>query len=304
MFNWFVPKVFNSGYLPEQDGHKIFYMEAGNPKGQPIIVFHGGPGGSAKEKHAYPYDRKKYRIILFDQRGCGRSIPAGEFKNNTTQDLLSDVDRLLEHLNIKGKIVLSGRSWGSTLALLYAIKNPKRVEKMILSMVFLADKQCRDWEEKYSNWFYPDIWEKIIAEIPSTDSVAKEYAKLINSKNLVDQVKSASLYANYERVLGCLDPKLDIQELGVDDINSAKIYINYAAKKFMLEDNEIIQHIDNIKNIPTLITHNRLDLLCPLDGAWQVHKKLKKSKLVIVSDLGHYSEKLVRITNQEIKKFL
>lgn len=304
MFNWFVPKVFNCGYLPEQDGHKVFFMEAGNPQGKPLIVFHGGPGGSAKEKHAYPYNRNKYRIILFDQRGCGKSMPAGEMKNNRTEDLLEDVNRLQKHLGINEKVILSGRSWGSTLALLYAEKYPQKIEKLVLSMIFLANGQSKDWETKYSSWFYPDIWEKIRAEIPDNSDPAKAYAKLINSDNITDQVKAASLYANYERVLGQLEPKLELQELTIDDINSAKIYINYAAQNFMLKDNEILQHIDKIKDIPTLIVHNRLDFLCPFDGAYQLHKHMKNSKLVAVPDLGHYSQKLINNLNAEIKKFL
>ncbi len=304
MFNFFKPKIYDEGYLPTKNGHQVFYMQAGNPNGKPVIVFHGGPGGSGKIKHAKPYNKKKYRVILFDQRGCGKSMPTGEIKNNSTQHLLDDVSRLIKHLDIKEKVILSGASWGSTMALLFAQKYPNLVDKLILSMVFLADKNNKNWEEEYSTWLYPDIWEKITNEVKGAKSVTAQYAEMINSNNLIEQVKATSLYANYERVLGCLNPSLNIQSISATQIDAAKIYINYAESKFMLEDNQIMQNVDKIKNIPTLIVHNRLDMLCPLRGAYVLHKALDNSKLVIVPNLGHYSDFLIKTLHKEIKLFL
>ena len=137
---WFLPKPYNEGYLPEDNGHKVYFAEYGNKNGKPILIFHGGPGGSCRAKHIKGINLKKYRVIAVEQRGCNRSEPMGEIKNNTTKDLLNDYDRLINHLNINEKIILRGASWGSTLALLWAERNPDKVEKMVLSQIFLANK--------------------------------------------------------------------------------------------------------------------------------------------------------------------
>lgn len=304
MFNWFKPKIYNSGYLPEKDGHKVYFMEAGNPKGEPVLIFHGGPGGSAKIKHTYSFDRKKYRMILFDQRGGGKSLPAGEIKNNTTQKLLEDAERLLDYLNIKGEVIVKGGSWGATLALLFAIKNPKRVKKLFVSQIFLADKAGVDWLENQSGLFYPDMLERLKNESKGSQSLAKTFAEMINSDNLVNQVKAVSLYGRYEWVLGKLNPSMEFGEITADDIASSRVYINYAAKDFMLEDGYIMNNIAKIQHIPTLIVHNRLDFVCPVQGAYDLHKAMPKSKLVIVPDIGHGSDLLQKTIIQETKAFL
>lgn len=304
MFNFFKPKIYNSGYLPEKDGHRVYFMEAGNPQGQPVLVFHGGPGGNAKLRHAYAFDRKKYRVILFDQRGGGQSLPAGEMQNNTTGALLDDAERLLACLKVDGKIIVRGGSWGSTLALLFAIRHPKRVEKLLLSQIFLADKAGQKWLEEGSGLFYPDMLAKLTAETKKGQTPAQSFADMINSADLVQQVKAASLYGNYERVLGKFSPRLEIDEVTADDISSNRIYINYVAQNFMLEDGFIMKHIAKIKHIPTLIVHNRLDMVCPLQGAYELHKKLPHSKLTVVPDIGHSSDMLYKTLDREIKEFL
>lgn len=304
MFNFFKPRIYNSGYLPEQGGHKVYFMEAGNPEGKPVLVFHGGPGGSAKLRHAYAFDRKKYRVILFDQRGGGKSLPAGEMQNNTTKDLLNDAERLLAYLKVDGKVIVRGGSWGSTLALLFAIKNSERVEKLLLSQIFLADKSAQKWLEEDSGLFYPDMLAKLKLETQKGQTPAQSFAAMINAKDLVRQVKAVSLYGNYERVLGKLSPRLEIDDVTADDISSCRVYINYAAQSFMLEDGFIMKHIAKIKHIPTLIVHNRLDMVCPLQGAYELHKKMPQSKLVVVPDIGHSSDLLHKMLNLEIKKFL
>lgn len=304
MFNFFKPKIYNSGYLPEKDGHKVYFTEAGNPAGKPVLVFHGGPGGSAKLRHAYAFDRKKYRVVLFDQRGGGRSLPAGEIKNNTTADLLDDAGRLLDYLKIDGKVIVRGGSWGSTLALLFALRHPDRVEKLLLSQIFLADGAAQKWLEEGSGLFYPDMLAKLTAETSKGRTPAQSFAAMINSADLTQQVKAAALYGNYERVLGSLNPRLEIDEITADDISNCRIYINYAAQNFMLEDGFILKHIAKIKHIPALIVHNRLDMVCPLQGAYELHKKMPRSELVVVPDIGHSSALLYKAIESEIKRFL
>ena len=304
MFNFFKPKIFNSGYLPEEDGYKVYFVEAGDPQGQPVLFFHGGPGGSFNLKHASCFNRREYRMIFFDQRGCHNSLPVGKIENNNTWKLLDDANRLLEYLKIDDKVILRGGSWGSTLALLFAIKNPQKVKCMLLSQIFLANEDNRKWEEEGSGAFYPDMLEKLYAKKKTSQSLAESFAVMINFGDINEQVEASVLYGGYERILGKFNPKLELVELAADDIAESKIYINYAAQKFMLEDDYILQHIENIKNIPTLIVHNRLDMVCPLKGAYQLHKKMTNSKLVIVPDIGHGSKKLKKVMKKEIKAFL
>ena len=304
MFNFFKPKIFNSGYLPAENGHKVYFAETGAPFGEPVLIFHGGPGDGMNISHAKNFDSRKYRCIFFDQRGCGNSLPKGKVENNTTWDLLNDANRLLEHLQIKDKVIVKGASWGSTLALLFAIQNPQKVKYLLLSQIFLADEETRTWIEEDSALFYPDIIEKLYKYKNNSQSLSENFASMINFGDMSEQVDAAVLYGGYERILGKLDPKLELIKLGADEIVSNKIYINYSAKKFMLEDNFILKHIEAIKTIPTLIVHNRLDMSCPLKGAYRLHKELPNSKFFVVKDIGHSSRKLKRKIKKEIKAFL
>ena len=216
MFNWFAPKVFNQGYLPEEDGHQVFFMEAGSKDGKPVLVFHGGPGGASRLRHAEAFDRRKFRVVFFDQRGCGRSQPSGETAHNTTADLLHDAARLLDFLDIKEKVILLGGSWGATLALLFAEKYPERVKALLLSKIFLADEISAGWTDDVSGWFYPDVMDKLRRNMPENANLPEYYAEMVNSRNLSDQVKAASLYGNYERVLGQLVPAFEKKEVTLE----------------------------------------------------------------------------------------
>lgn len=304
MFNWFAPKVFNQGYLPEEDGHQVFFMEAGSKDGKPVLVFHGGPGGASRLRHAEAFDRRKFRVVFFDQRGCGRSQPSGETAHNTTADLLQDAARLLDFLDIKEKVILLGGSWGATLALLFAEKYPERVKALLLSKIFLADEISAGWTDDVSGWFYPDVMDKLRRNMPENANLPEYYAEMVNSRNLSDQVKAASLYGNYERVLGQLVPVFEKKEVTQDDVNAARILINYAAAGFMLKDDQIMSNVERIRELPALIVHNRLDMVCPLIGAWRLHKALPASKLVIVPEKGHVGPLMARTLKKEIRRFL
>ena len=304
MFNWFAPKVFNQGYLPEEDGHQVFFMEAGSKDGKPVLVFHGGPGGASRLRHAEAFDRHKFRVVFFDQRGCGRSQPSGETAHNTTADLLHDAARLLDFLDIKEKVILLGGSWGATLALLFAEKYPERVKALLLSKIFLADEISAGWTDDVSGWFYPDVMDKLRRNMPENANLPEYYAEMVNSRNLSDQVKAASLYGNYERVLGQLVPAFEKKEVTQDDVNAARIFINYAAAGFMLKDDQIMSNVERIRELPALIVHNRLDMVCPLIGAWRLHKALPASKLIIVPEKGHVGPLMARTLKKEIRRFL
>ncbi len=301
---FFEPRPFNSGYLPSQDGHRVFFMEFGNPKGKPVVITHGGPGGSCKPKYAKALGLKEYRVIMMDQRGCGKSLPAGEIRDNTTGKTIEDIRRLLDYLQIEGKVVLRGGSWGSTIALMFAETYPERVEKLLLSQVFLADKANREWIDHSSGMFYPDMQEELYQKAGNPHNLAEAYSKLINSDNAEDQQAAIKYYGGYERVLGSLEPQFPEVSGDECELASNRIYIDYAKNNFFLSDNEILDNAERIENIPAVIVHDRLDMSCPLEGAYQLHKRMKNSKLVIVPERGHVSKLLYKVIDKEFSEFL
>lgn len=300
---WLTPKPFNSGWLPAKDGHEIYFAEFGNPQGTPVIFFHGGPGGSCKAKYAKSVNLRKYRAVMFDQRGCGQSRLLGKTDKNTTQDLLDDVTHLLAYLNIKNKVILRGASWGSTLALLWAEKNPQRVDKLLLSQVFLANKDYNDWEFNGNRYCYPEFVADM--EKKSSGKIKSYYNKLIQSDNQRQQLEAANHYGWFERVCGSMQPSFaSFTELSPQELASQRIFMHYAAHNFFLSDNDILDNINKIKDIKAVIVHNRIDFIAPLKGAWDIHKALPKSELVIVPDFGHVSKKLQQTIQKEFNKAL
>ncbi len=300
---WFTPKPFNSGYLPEVNGHLVYYAEYGNSQGIPILVFHGGPGGSAKAKHAKLFDLKKYRIVMFDQRGCGQSLPLGKIENNTTADLLDDASRLLEYLKINQKVILRGASWGSTLALLWAERHPERVEKMLLSQIFLANDEAIRWEMEDSAYFFPEFVEYL--NHSSQDNIAAYYNQLIQSDDISKQLDAVNHYGCFERICSSMSPQFTaLKELSAEELASNRIYMHYAAHKFFLKSDTILDNINKIKDIPTIIVHNRIDMVCPYKGAYDLHKALNNSQLIISPEFGHFSKMLYRALNKAFKEIL
>lgn len=306
MFSFFKsdPKPFNSGYLPTDNGHDVYFREYGNPEGVVVLSFHGGPGGSSKPSHAQRFDLKKCRVILFDQRGGGKSKPAYETQNNTVDDLLNDASRLLKHLKITEKVIVSGGSWGSTLSLLFAQKYPERVEKLIIAQTFLARAKDVEWMTQHVTRLYPDIFEKIAAPIPQTSNLREYYAALMASNDPQQRVLGTSLYGRFEYLMGDLEPVLSAEPPEPDHIGSFGIFMHYDAMNYGVKDNQILDNIETIKHIPTLIVHNRMDLVCPVDQSWEVHKAMPESTLVIVPDYGHGSDFLKATLKEEADNFL
>lgn len=295
---WLEPKPYNQGYLPADGGHEVFFQEFGNPSGKPILVFHGGPGGSFKAKHVSFADLKKHRVVGFDQRGCGQSKPLGDMRNNNTQELLKDASRLLDYLHIEDKVVVRGGSWGSTLALLFAEAYPQKVEKLLLSQVFLADQTAAEWEFSGLKAFYPEFVDELKQKAGSR-GIRTFFAEEINSGDLRRQLEAVNLYGTYERVCGALQPVWGRNEaLNEAELASNRIYMNYAVQNFMLKDLQIVKNIDSISGIPVIIVHNRLDFVCPVYGAYMIHKLVPNSKLVIVPDRGHVSGLLYRVMDK------
>ena len=296
------PKPFDTGFVSVGQGHDLYYQQFGNPKGRVVLSFHGGPGGSGRVKHVTHYNLKKWRVILFDQRGCGGSRAKDPFENNTPMATVHDAKVILDTLKIKGKITVAGSSYGTSLALLFAETFPNRVEQMILMSVFLMRPQDCAWVSRDSRLFYPDLMDEMQRQAGRKGIVAY-YHRLIFSDKYRDIQQALKYYGSYEHQLGKTDPSFDPTPALTDGkIQSTRIYLDYEKNHFFVSDNQILDHIGKIKHIPALIIHNRLDFCCPVCEAYDLHRALPKSRLVIVPDKGHGSAKLFKTADKEIAR--
>lgn len=291
MFGFFNNKIFDKGYLPEFEGHEIYYQQMGNPNGEVVLFFHGGPGGKCKVSHGKRFNLKKQRVIMFDQRGSGKSKAEDIISLNDTKRLVKDAKRILEYLNINEQIIVAGGSWGSTLALLFAEKYPECVKRICVCSVFLARKMDMEWMLKDSGLFYPDLLEEIKRQSEGENPYT-HYAKLAFSEDLGSIQTAIKYMVYYEYLMGSLDAKFHDVRIDNEIINSARISLYYAANRYFLENDEILNNIDKIKDIPTNIVHNRLDMCCPLRGAWDLYRSLNNAKIEIIADIGHGGKKL------------
>lgn len=291
------PTPFFTGYLPEQDGHQIYYEQYGNVKGPAVVVLHGGPGSKSKPRHIKPFDLEHYHVVTFHQRGCGKSLPLGGLEHNTTPDLLNDIERLREHLKIT-KWYVSGGSWGSTLALLYVEQYTDRVSGLLLSSIFLARPADLDWSftrDGGVDHLYPDLWElrtQLLTKYHSSaQTMARDLLKVLESASPTETQQIIATVANWEGNL--ITAQSDISLLRPEDVDestiaSVKISLFYEANHFWIEKNQIIDNIKTVANIPAIIVHGRHDILCPANQAWELHKTLTHSELVYLPTSNHH----------------
>jgi proline iminopeptidase len=291
----FYPKIeaFKTEFLKVSDIHTLYVEQCGNPKGRPVVFLHGGPGGGLSTDHRRFFDPDHYRIILFDQRGAGKSTPPAELKENTTWNLVQDIEQIREHLDIKDWIVFGG-SWGSTLALAYAETHPERVKALILRGIFL----CRPSEIK---WFYqfgaseifPDIWESYCNHIPAEerhDFVSAYYKRLTDVDKSV-RLNAAKVWSKWEAATS----RLFIDLKSVDEFDDPTYALQFARiechyfmnNAFFNTNNYLIENISKIKHIPTTLVQGRYDVVCPVRSAWDLHKAFPEAVLNIISDSGH-----------------
>ena len=300
-----VPQPFNEGFLPVGSGHEIHFMEFGNPSGIPVLQFHGGPGGRCRAEQASTYDLSVYRVILFSQRGCGLSRFTDLLADNTPQATLADAEKLLYHLVPNQTVIVVGSSYGSTLALLFAEKNPKIVRALIVKSVFLARQTDLDWADKTSALFYPDLMSEMKSILKSKENLLDGYHRLLFSGNYEDMKTALRYYGSYERCLGRTNPVFKpITALNDNQVNSFKIALTYERNQMFLPDNIILKNIKRIKNMPTLIVHNRLDMTCPITQAWELAQALNNVTFKIVPDIGHGSNRLNREFCKYTRQFL
>jgi len=271
--------------------HKIYVEQIGNMDGIPIIFLHGGPGSGSNENHRRYFDPEKYRIIIFDQRGCNRSSPQGSVENNTTQHLLQDIERIREYLNIDKWVIFSG-SWGATLGLLYAESYPERILGMILRGTFLARQQDLKWfAQEGVNSIFPDYWQDFIRVIPEnerSDLISAFHQRLFGSDVKIKQDCARAWSEWAGKVVTYTLDEVDNEEEGIETIvHEVSIEIHYAKNSYFIEENQILNNISKMPDVPLTIIHGRRDLTCPFNSSWLLHKALHNSKLVTIPNAGH-----------------
>ena len=307
IFTLFPPiEPFNSGFM-ERDGHQIYYEQCGNPNGKPAVFLHGGPGGGGSTTVRRFFDPKKYHIVIFDQRGCGRSKPHGCLEKNTTWDLVEDIETLKKILGFKKWLVFGG-SWGSTLSLAYSQTYPTSVSEMVLRGIFMLRKKELDWfyQEGASNIF-PEAWEKFLEPIDENqrDDLMSAYHKIFTSDDEEKKLAAAIAWSRWEGSTSSLSYNPDMADSFSNPhfaLAFALIENHYFVNKGFLEhENQLIESgIDIIRNIPTTIVQGRYDIVCPMTTAWELSKNWPEAKLIVAPSSGHTAfEK--EITNELIK---
>ena len=288
---YFGTEIYKTHMLPVSDIHTLYIEERGNPDGVPVVFLHGGPGGCVSEKCSRFFDPDFYRIILFDQRGCGKSLPFAELKDNTIDHLVEDIEKIRAHLNIKTWHVFGG-SFGSTLALAYAIKYPQPVKTLILRGIFLGRDEDIQWLfQEGSSYLFPDNFEHFknhIEESKRGDLVSAYYEKLTSPDEKIRKA-AAKAWSDWEGGIITLLPPSDLKAECTDyDVSIATLECHYFINHmFWKNDNYILDHIDTIQHIPTYIVHGRYDVDCRPSGAFELYKAHKKSSLSIVNGSGH-----------------
>lgn len=286
---------YRTGRLQVGDEHEIYFEESGNPNGKPVVFLHGGPGGGSEPKHRRYFDPKAYRIVLFDQRGCGRSTPFASLEDNTTWHLVEDIEKLREHLEIERWQVFGG-SWGSTLALAYAETHPNRVTELVLRGIFLLRREEIRWfYQEGASWIFPDAWLDYENHIPLSergDFLRAYYTRLTSSDPAV-QHAAAKVWSVWEGRTSCLIPNPElVARTAADDFSLAfaRIESHYFINDgWLTNGRELLApaNIDKIRKIPGVIVQGRYDVVCPTRSAWDLHVAWPEADLRIVPDAGH-----------------
>jgi proline iminopeptidase len=282
-----------SGLLRVDDVHEIYWEVSGNPNGKPVVFLHGGPGGGTEPKHRRFFDPKRYRIVLLDQRGCGKSRPHASLENNTTWHLVDDIEALRKHLEIERWQVFGG-SWGSTLALAYAQKHPERVTELVLRGIFTFAQDEMDWFYRNgTRMLFPDAYADFLSAIPEDehDDIIAAYHRRLTGDDPKVRAAAARAWSLWECRVATLMPDPDLVrhcEETSFTLAFARIECHYFVNAGFLEtETQLLDNIDTMRHIPGVIVHGRYDVICPPRNAWRLHEAWPESKLKFVDDAGH-----------------
>lgn len=284
---------YSQGKLKVSQLHTIHYEESGNPQGKPVVFLHGGPGGGITPMYRQYFDPELWRIVIFDQRGCGKSTPYAELAENTTWDLVEDIEKLRQHLEIDRWVVFGG-SWGSTLALAYAQTHPDRCKGLILRGIFMLRASEIRWfyQEGASN-IYPDAWQEYLKPIPvgeRNDLLAAFYRRLTSEDRQV-RLEAARAWSVWEASTSKLIPSaMSKSNFGRAEFAEAfaRIECHYFVNKgFLQDENQLLNNVDRIRHLPGVIVQGRYDVVCPMITAWELHQAWQEAELIVIEDAGH-----------------
>ncbi|MEM1362310.1 MAG: prolyl aminopeptidase [Pseudomonadota bacterium] len=298
---------FDQRILEVGDGHRIYVEQCGNPDGIPVVVLHGGPGGGCSPAMRRYFDPDAYRVVLFDQRGCGRSRPHASVKDNTTWHLVADIEKIRETLGIDRWVVFGG-SWGATLSLIYAQSHPERVAYMVLRGVFLMTQAELQWfYGGGAGQFWPDVWERFVKPIPEAerDDLIAAYHRRLFSGDMIVETRYARVWASWENALASIDNDGITGESPADYARAfARLENHYFTNAGFLDyDGQILDRVSRISQIPGTVVQGRYDMICPPRSAWALTDQWSRAELKMIPHAGHalsepgISAELVRVTN-------
>jgi proline iminopeptidase len=284
---------FDSGYLAVGDGHEIYYEQCGNPRGKPAVFVHGGPGAGGDANARRFFDPAGYRIVVFDQRGAGRSLPHASLVANTTWHLVADMELLRQHLNIERWLVFGG-SWGSTLALAYAETHPGAVTEIVLRGIFLLRRVELHWFYQHgASMVFPELWQEFLAPIPPAErrDLLAAYHRRLTGADTEAQLAAARAWSIWEGATSSLWPNAArAAQFGAPQfaLALARIEAHYFVNHgFFADENQLLTGAEAIRGIPAVIVHGRYDMVCPIDTAFRLHQRWPEADLRIVLDAGH-----------------
>jgi len=284
---------FDTGRLKVSPLHELYYEQCGNPNGKPVVFLHGGPGAGLVPEYRQFFDPESYRVVLFDQRGSGRSTPHASLEDNTTWHLVSDIEQLREHLRIDAWQLFGG-SWGSTLALAYAETHPGRVRELILRGIFLGRPNEAHWSyQAGANAIFPDCWEEYVRLIPEAErgDLLRAYHRRLTSDDEATRLEAAGAWATWEASLLKLIPDQELINHFADPqvaLAVARLECHYIVNNCFFEtDNYLIDNVGKIRHIPGVIVQGRYDIVCPVSSAWDLHRAWPEAELKIILDAGH-----------------
>ncbi|MDJ0797543.1 MAG: prolyl aminopeptidase [Calothrix sp. MO_167.B12] len=284
---------YKQGSLKVSDIHTIHFEESGNPEGKPVVLLHGGPGGGCPAVYRQYFHPDKWRLVMFDQRGCGKSTPHAELRENTTWDLVRDIEKLRSHLGID-KWVVFGGSWGNTLSLAYSQTHPESCTGLILRGIFMLRQKELQWfyQEGASNIF-PDAWEEYVKPIPVAErqDMLSAYYKRLTSEDLNVRIEAARAWSIWEASTSKLLPDVGLMEtFGESGFATAfaRIECHYFVNKgFLTTEDQLIKNVSKIRHIPAVIVQGRYDVVCPMISAWELHQAWQEAEFIVVPDAGH-----------------